>query len=183
MHESNCMERGRVFRAEKKNLLQMLAAPFAAGALFLPYPWCFLSLIPSNVIGEMWVGVASAIVVDLVPSSIRTSAVAVYLFIITVIGGNFNLLVAPLRHSFRQTTNEPKSDDPKSYRWSLFLTFPGLYVLSSLMFIVVFFVMRWDLRRKAKIDAYMLVNEEEETLDRAEDDDEEEAEKKEDFER
>ena len=91
---------------------QISAAPFAAGALFLPYPWCFLTLIPSNVIGEMWVGVTTAIVVDLAPSKIRTAAVAVYLFIITLIGGNFNLLVSPLVDAFQNSF-----DKSTSYRW------------------------------------------------------------------
>ena len=119
-------------------------------------------------------GVASAIVVDLVPSSIRTSSIAVYLFIITVIGGNFNLVVAPLRHAFERVVK-----DGPAYRLALILTFPGLYVLSSILFILVFFLMRWDLRRKARIDAYMLVNEED-TLEREED---REDDRKEDFER
>ena len=134
----------------------MLAAPFAAGALFLPYPWCFLSLIPANVIGEMWIGVATAIVVDLVPSKIRTASIAVYLFIITVIGGNFNVIVDPIQKSFE----DDGLSDSYSYRWALFLTYPGLYVLSSLLFIVTFFLMRWDLKRKRRMEeAYMLINE------------------------
>ena len=142
---------------------QLLAAPFAAGALFLPYPWCFISLIPSNVIGEMWIGVSTAIIVDLVPSKIRTTSIAVYLFIITVIGGNFNLLVPPLQQGF-----EKQMSDAASYRWSLFLTFPGLYALSAILFILTFFLMRVDLRRKKKMEEYLLVNstsEEEEVAD------------------
>ena len=39
----------------------LIAAPFALGALVLPVPWCYLSLIPSNVIGEMWVGICLAL--------------------------------------------------------------------------------------------------------------------------
>lgn len=37
-------------------LSQVCAAPFSAGALFLPVPYAYLSLIPGNIIGEMWVG-------------------------------------------------------------------------------------------------------------------------------
>lgn len=132
---------------------QILAAPFAAGALFLPYPWCFLSLIPSNVIGEMWIGVASAIIVDLAPSKIRTAVIAVYLFIITVIGGNFNLLVPPIHHGFKQHFS-----DLASYRWSLFLTFPGVYALSSLLFVLAFFLMRLDLKHKMSVEQRLVVN-------------------------
>jgi len=97
----------------------------------------------------MWIGVTTAIVVDLAPSKIRTAAVALYLFNITVIGGNFNVLVAPLRQGFQL-----RFDKLTSYRWSLFLTFPGLYALSSFLFLLTFFVMRWDLRRKRLLEAY-----------------------------
>ena len=127
--------------------MQILAAPFAAGALFLPYPWCFISLIPSNLFGEMWVGVTSAIVVDLAPSKIRTGVVAVYLFIITVIGGNFNLIVTPITQGF-----EKHFSKLTSYRFSLTLSFPGLYALSSILFVFAFLLMRLDLKRKQRLE-------------------------------
>ena len=133
--------------------MQVLAAPFAAGALFLPYPWCFLTLIPSNVIGEMWIGVTTAIVVDLAPTKIRTASVALYLFIITIIGGNFNLLVSPLRSAFRHSFSELES-----YQWALFITYPGVYAFSSLLFLLAFFLMRLDLKRKEMFERTMVVN-------------------------
>ena len=135
--------------------MQILAAPFAAGALFLPYPWCFLSLIPSNLFGEMWVGVTSAIVVDLAPSKIRTGVVAVYLFIITVIGGNFNLIVTPITKGFQKHFS-----DLTSYRLSLTLSFPGLYALSSILFVFAFLLMRLDLKHKQKMESQVKINKE-----------------------
>ena len=126
----------------------MAAAPFALGALFLPYPWCFLSLLPSNIIGEMWVGVTTALVVDLAPSRVRTGAVSIYLFIITLIGGNFNLLVTPILNAIEQSLPHLLS-----LRITLSVTFPGVYVLSSLLFIATFFLMRSDLRKKARLEA------------------------------
>lgn len=137
------------------HVLQVAAAPFAAGALFLPKPWCFLSLIPSNVIGEMWVGVTTAIVVDLAPSSIRTTAVAVYLFIITIIGGNFNIMVAPIQSALMKYQHMSNYD---SYKWTLFLTFPGVYAASSILFVITFFVMRCDIKRKQKIEKALVLN-------------------------
>lgn len=78
----------------------LLAAPFCLGALGLPapksfsdFPWAFLCLIPSNVIGEMWIGVTLTVVIESVPSHLKTTSVALYLFIITNIGGNAPLLV------------------------------------------------------------------------------------------
>ena len=114
-------------------LLQMIAAPFAAGALFLPFPWCFISLLPAFAFGEMWIGVTMAVVVDIVPVLIQGSAIAVYLFIITVVGGNFNILVT----AFVQAGLERE--------WALLITFPGLYMLSSLLFILTFFVLRCEI--------------------------------------
>ena len=96
----------------------------------------------------MWVGVTSAIVVDLAPSKIRTGVVAVYLFIITVIGGNFNLVVTPITQAF-----EKHFSTLTSYRFSLTLSFPGVYALSSLLFVFAFLLMRLDLKRKQRLEA------------------------------
>ena len=57
----------------------MMAAPFAAGALFLPFPWCFISLLPAFAFGEMWIGVTIAVVVDIVPVLIQGSVCSVSL--------------------------------------------------------------------------------------------------------
>ncbi|PFX18488.1 uncharacterized protein LOC111339466 [Stylophora pistillata] len=113
---------------------QIIAAPFAAGALFLPPPWAFISLIPSNVIGEMWVGVTLTVVVELVPNSIRSPAIAGYLFIISIIGGNVPLLVPPLKKI-------------TSLRTALYILFPGLYLLSSVFFLLTLFSLKRDMRR------------------------------------
>lgn len=48
----------------------------------------------------MWVGITLAVVVELVPASLRTFAIAVYMFIISNIGGNMPLLVSPLKSVF-----------------------------------------------------------------------------------
>lgn len=104
----------------------------------------------------MWIGVTTTIVVDLAPSKIRTAAVALYLFIITIIGGNFNLLVEPIRQGFNKHTSYLTS-----YRLALLLTFPGVYALSSLIFVLAFLLMRWDLKRKQKLEQTMVVNAEE----------------------
>ncbi|KAK2567009.1 Sphingosine-1-phosphate transporter SPNS2 [Acropora cervicornis] len=113
---------------------QVIAAPFAAGALFLKPPYAFISLIPSNVIGEMWVGVTLTVVVELVPNMIRSPAIAGYLFVISIIGGNMPLLVPPLKKI-------------TSLRTALYILFPGLYLLSSVLFLLTLFSLKRDLRR------------------------------------
>ena len=52
------------------------------------------------ILGEMWFSITLAIVVEVVPSNVRTSAVAVYLFVIHNIGGNMPLLVPPIQEAF-----------------------------------------------------------------------------------
>ena len=49
----------------------------------------------------MWVGITLAVVIEVVPVHLRTSAVAVYMFIISNIGGNVPLLVPVLKTSFQ----------------------------------------------------------------------------------
>jgi len=48
----------------------------------------------------MWVGITLAVAIEMVPTHLRTSAVAVYLFIISNIGGNVPLLVPVLKTAF-----------------------------------------------------------------------------------
>ena len=122
----------------------MIAAPFAAGALFLPFPWCFLILLPAFVFGEMWIGVTVAVVVDIVPALIQGSVIAVYLFIITVIGGNFNVLVSV----FVQAGLDRK--------WALLITFPGFYMMGSFLFVITYFVLRYEVS-KARNNLYASV--------------------------
>lgn len=101
----------------------------------------------------MWIGVTTAIVVDLAPSRIRTAAVAFYLFIITIIGGNANLLVSPLHNGFKN-----QFSDLRSYQWALLLMYPGVFAISSFLFVLAFLFMSLDLKRKARLDHTVLVN-------------------------
>ncbi|XP_072045497.1 MFS-type efflux pump MSMEG_3705-like [Amphiura filiformis] len=112
----------------------LLAAPFAAGTLFLPPPWAFVSQIPCYLFGEMWVGVTLAVVVELVPSAVRATAVAFYLFIITNIGGNMNLLVSPIEKA-------------SSLKTALYLLYPGCYVLGAAVFLLSLFVIKRDIKK------------------------------------
>ncbi|XP_064616663.1 MFS-type efflux pump MSMEG_3705-like [Liolophura sinensis] len=124
-------------------LSQLLAAPFAAGTLLFSAPWGYICQIPTYIIGEMWVGVTLAVLVELVPTSIRTGAVAVYLFIITNIGGTVPLAVPPLQQSFVDlgyTKNESLKD-------ALYILYSGMYVGGSAMFLVTMLVLKRDQRR------------------------------------
>ncbi|KAK0066290.1 MFS-type efflux pump [Biomphalaria pfeifferi] len=122
---------------------QLLAAPFAAGVLFLNAPYAFFSLIPTYIIGEMWISVTLTVAVELVPSQVRTSAVAVYLFIITNIGGNLPLLVPPIAASFESRGY----NQVDALRGALYILYPGLFVLGGLLFLLTMFVVKRDQQR------------------------------------
>ena len=55
-----------------------------------------------------------------------------FLFVITVIGGNFNVLVSV----FVQAGLDRK--------WALLITFPGLYMMGSFLFVVTYLVLRYE---------------------------------------
>lgn len=118
----------------------LIASPFAAGTLFLNPPWAYIMQIPCYIFGEMWIGITLAIVVELIPSNVRTSAVAVYLFIISNIGGNMPLLVPPIQEAF-ESHGYNKS---QSLRAALYILYPGLYVLGAVLFIPAMFIMKRD---------------------------------------
>ncbi|KAK3087414.1 hypothetical protein FSP39_005573, partial [Pinctada imbricata] len=81
----------------------VIAAPFAAGTLFFDPPAAYFFQIPTYIFGEMWIGITFAVIVELVPSDIKTAAIATYLFIISNIGGNAPLLVPPIQQSFEDS--------------------------------------------------------------------------------
>ncbi|XP_067867937.1 protein spinster homolog 1-like [Heterodontus francisci] len=112
-------------------LSQVAAAPFVAGALWLNPPYCFLSLIPANIMGEMGIGVTLTVIVELVTPSIRTPAVAIYIFIISNVGGNAPLLVTPLTVLW-------------GLRVALLVLCPGMYITGSLLYLLTLCVLSRD---------------------------------------
>jgi len=98
-----------------------LSAPLMALALILPAPYCFLCLIPGYAAAEMWLGVAMTIMVGLVPDHMRTSSVALYLFIVDNLGSIGLLVVAPVRVEFGTL-------------YSMLALVPGVYLLSGVIF-------------------------------------------------
>eukprot|EP00049_Salpingoeca_infusionum_P001038 m.44532 g.44532 ORF g.44532 m.44532 type:complete len:500 (+) comp10838_c0_seq2:443-1942(+) len=128
-------KRGTTARIWVLVISNLLAAPFAAGALFLDFPLAYISLIPCNIIGEMWIGVTLTIVMEMVPEDLRTLTVSVYLFIITNIGGNANILIPPLKKVV-------------PYKWAVFIMYPGMYCLGALLFLLTLFLINRDKRRQ-----------------------------------
>lgn len=113
-----------------------MAAPLAFGVLSISNPTgAFVCLLVSYVVGEMWIGVCLTVVVELQRRK-STSAVAIYMFVINMLGGNMVVLVAPL-------SSLPGWD----LHDSLLVLYPGMYLLSSFLFCVTLCVIR-RLRRE-----------------------------------
>ena len=74
-------------------------------------------------VGEMWLGVCAAIVVELSPNHLTASCVGLYFFIIQIIGGNMNLFVTPITHNL-------------NLRLALLITFPGFYIVGGIGFAI-----------------------------------------------
>lgn len=108
-----------------------VATPFAVGSLVLAVPWAYLALIPKYMCSEMWMGVTLAVVLELVPVRIRATSVSVYLFAVSQIGGNSDLMVEPLQKMLGG-----------SLKKALLVLFPGMYVLSAALFFVVMVMLR-----------------------------------------
>ncbi len=96
----------------------------------MPVPWCFFSHAVAYLIGEMWMGVVLAVVVELVPADLAASATAVYVFVINMIGGNMNILVPPVQ------------DSGLSLQLTLLILFPGCYLLGAFLFTITFFLIK-----------------------------------------
>ncbi|XP_072421856.1 protein spinster homolog 1-like [Chiloscyllium punctatum] len=112
---------------------QVAAAPFVAGAIWLNPPYCFLSLIPANIMGEMGIGVTLTIIVEMVSPSVCSPAVAIYIFIISNVGGNAPLLVTPLTRAW-------------GLRAALLVLCPGMYIAGSLLYLLTLILLRRDSR-------------------------------------
>ncbi|KAK7095407.1 MFS-type efflux pump MSMEG_3705-like [Littorina saxatilis] len=147
---------GIIARVLVLTVSQLVAAPFAAGTLYFTAPTSYIMQIPTYIIGEMWVGVALTVLVELVEPQFKTSAIAVYLFIITNIGGNVPLLVPPIQHAFEKV-GSMKAD---ALRDALYILYPGLYVGGGVLFLLTVFSLRRDKRRVS----YQRITESEVTL-------------------
>ena len=106
-----------------------------------------INLLSELLLGEMWVSVTLAVLVELIPQEIKTTSVAVYFFIISNIGGNMPLMVPVIRPLFEKF-GYLRID---ALRNTLLILYPGEYVLGSALFLLTLFVLQRDI-------AYIQVN-------------------------
>ena len=67
----------------------------------------------------MWYGVVITVFAEFVTADIRSTSVALFAFIISNIGGNLPVIVAPLKYAVSGLRN------------ALYITYPGFYLLSK----------------------------------------------------
>lgn len=147
----------------------LVSAPFAFGALVLPYPWCFVSLIPANLFGEMWIGATLALVTDLSPASMRTVCISIFFFINTNIGGNMPALVPVLEKAFAgavpydetlhtfnldlaEGTTAVEQESSSFLKSALFFLYPGVYVGGGVLFVLALLTLRTDIENARKLE-------------------------------
>lgn len=149
---------------------QIIAAPFVFGVLYFEPPYSYYSLIPTYIIGEMWIGVCLSVVVDLVPEKLRITGIGVYFFIITNIGGNMQVLVPPVQNLLQRTFDLTNLG---AFRGALYIFYPGEYIVGSLLFLLTLFVLKRDLKRlneansMTKLNPNRLMNPSEDELEKS----------------
>nr|CAD7198927.1 unnamed protein product [Timema douglasi] len=118
---------------------QLCATPGAFGSVYAEPTWAMITLGISYFFAEMWFGIVFAILVEIIPLSMRSTAVGVFLFVMNNIGGNLPILVDPISKMI-------------GYRESLYIFYVGAYLLSSLMFLGTMFMMDTPYQRKEPKD-------------------------------
>ncbi|OXU24172.1 hypothetical protein TSAR_016556 [Trichomalopsis sarcophagae] len=107
---------------------QLVATPFAFGSVYFAPVGAMITLGISYFFAEMWFGIVFAILVEIVPLSMRSTTVGIFLFVMNNIGGNLPILVEPTSKAI-------------GYRESLYIFYAGFYALSTLMFFITMFLM------------------------------------------
>ncbi|KAJ1437759.1 major facilitator superfamily domain-containing protein [Ochromonadaceae sp. CCMP2298] len=140
-------------------LSNILALPLILASLMLGFPYCFLILVVSGMVGELYLGQTLALISD--RSNTRpvqlTQAVALFMFIITIIGGNVPVLIpfvagvvggrevqvdfeASSQYAPQQepspATYSVSHRDPKELQVSLMVVLGACYGLSGLLYLL-----------------------------------------------
>ena len=112
---------------------QLLSAPLIAGVFLAPTPAASYTLLFfAYVTGETWLGPASAVVLDIVPASMRARATAVYTVINTLTGGQGPLVIGALIGDSGLCTRA--YGEIEGVKYALLYMMPTCYVLSAAVF-------------------------------------------------
>ena len=103
-------------------------------------PYAMVALVGYYLCAETWFAILFTVIVEIVSIEIRSIMIALFIFCMNNIGGNFPLLV---------TTARKQLDD--DYRTALYLFWPGFVVISSVLFFIAsLFLMNKERKRSKK---------------------------------
>jgi len=119
----------------------LISSPLAVGTLYFPPPGAFGFLILYYFFAETWFAVLFTVIVEIVDPEVRSTCIAIFLFLMNLVGGNLPVIVAPLRTALQ------------GYRTALYLVWPGFLAISAVFFLLASFPL-WikDKRNNKKLD-------------------------------
>ncbi|KAL4711923.1 hypothetical protein ACJJTC_006092 [Scirpophaga incertulas] len=117
-------------------LSQLVATLPAFGSVIFGPLWAMVTLAISYFFAEMWFGIVFAILVEIVPLSVRSTTVGVFLFVMNNVGGNLPILVDPVSKAI-------------GYREAIMIFYAGFYGISSILFFLTMFLMDGPVEAKA----------------------------------
>ncbi|KAF9406711.1 hypothetical protein HW555_013018 [Spodoptera exigua] len=117
-------------------LSQLIATLPAFGSVVFGPLWAMITLAISYFFAEMWFGIVFAILVEIVPLSVRSTTVGVFLFVMNNVGGNLPILVDPVSKII-------------GYREAIMIFYAGFYGISSIMFFLTMFLMDGPIEKPA----------------------------------
>jgi len=103
----------------------VVATPFAVLTLHLDPPHAFGTLMLYYFFAETWFSLLFTVLVEIVPSSIRSVCIGTFLFLMNNVGGNLPMLIDPLTKL-----------DGVGLQTALYITWPGLIAASGILFFV-----------------------------------------------
>ncbi|XP_063368636.1 putative metabolite transport protein HI_1104 [Cydia amplana] len=109
-------------------LSQLVATLPAFGSVVFGPLWAMITLALSYFFAEMWFGIVFAILVEIVPLSVRSTTVGVFLFVMNNVGGNLPILVDPVAKAI-------------GYREAIMIFYAGFYGISCILFFLTMFFM------------------------------------------
>ncbi|XP_037292733.1 putative metabolite transport protein HI_1104 [Manduca sexta] len=116
-------------------LSQLIATLPAFGSVVFGPLWAMITLAFSYFFAEMWFGIVFAILVEIVPLSVRSTTVGVFLFVMNNVGGNLPILVDPVSKAI-------------GYREAIMIFYAGFYGISSIIFFLTMFLMDGPVEKK-----------------------------------
>ncbi|KAJ8713126.1 hypothetical protein PYW08_008430 [Mythimna loreyi] len=119
-------------------LSQLIATLPAFGSVVFGPLWAMITLAISYFFAEMWFGIVFAILVEIVPLSVRSTTVGVFLFVMNNVGGNLPILVDPVSKVI-------------GYREAIMIFYAGFYGISSIMFFLTMFLMDGPIDKPAAV--------------------------------